>query len=147
VENGNDIFFWTDRWLGDEVLCVRFQRLFDLSDNRWTSIVEWLGWGKGRGAWSWRRRLRAPEDVSSYRSIWSPDPVVGYIVRDLYNILARENLHQDLAIPDTIWQRHIPLKVSLFVWRLLHNRVHAKVNLFKHRIISFKDQLCVSGYG
>jgi len=48
VENGNDTFFWTDRWFGDEVLCVRFQRLVELSDNKWTSVanMERLGWGK-----------------------------------------------------------------------------------------------------
>lgn len=36
------------RWLWDEVLCVRFWCLFDLSDNKWTSVAEMerLGWGK-----------------------------------------------------------------------------------------------------
>jgi len=56
-----------------------------------------------------------------------------------------ENLHQEVPIPDTIWQRHISLKVSLFVWRLLHDKVPTKVHLFKRHIISFEDQLCVSG--
>ena len=48
---------------------------------------------------------------------------------------------------DIIWQRYIPLKMSLFGWCLLHDRVPTKVNLFKHRIISFGDQLCVLGCG
>jgi len=38
------------RWLGDEVLCFRLWVMFDLSDNKWTSVAEMerLGWGKVR---------------------------------------------------------------------------------------------------
>lgn len=38
------------RWSGGEVLCVRFRRLFDLSNNKSTSDVEIerLGWGEVR---------------------------------------------------------------------------------------------------
>ena len=34
--------------------------------------------------------------------------------------------------------------MSLFVWRLLRNRVPTKENLFKRRIVSQDDQLCVN---
>ena len=101
--NGKDTFFWTGRWRGDEVLCIRFRRLFDLSNNKWTSVadIKRLGWGEGRSAWRWRRSLSAWEekllvecqvllrevplhDVSSYRWIWSSDPVVGYTMGCIY---------------------------------------------------------------
>ncbi|KEH34073.1 hypothetical protein MTR_3g058910 [Medicago truncatula] len=32
--------YYYSRWLWDEVLYVRFWRLFDLSDNKWTSVAE-----------------------------------------------------------------------------------------------------------
>ena len=37
--------------------------------------------------------------------------------------------------------------MSLFVWHLLRDRVPTKDNLFKRRIISADDQMCVSGCG
>lgn len=66
------------------------------------------------------------QDLSSYCWIWSLDPAAGYTMWGAYSILSRENLHQEVTIPDTFWQRHIP-----FVWRILRDRVPTKVNLFK----------------
>jgi hypothetical protein len=44
---GLRLFIWTDPWLGEALLCVRFQRLFDLADNKLSTVAEMrgLGWG------------------------------------------------------------------------------------------------------
>lgn len=49
VENGVDSFFWTDPWLGEIPLSIRFLRLFKLSVNRWMTVADMfsLGWGEG----------------------------------------------------------------------------------------------------
>lgn len=39
------------------------------------------------------------------------------------------------------------MKVSLFMWRLLRDRVPTKDNLFHRRIIFVGDQMCVLGCG
>lgn len=56
VRDGIDTFFWTYRWLGGDVLNVRFRRLFELSVNKRVSVADiaQLGWGEGGGAWRWR---------------------------------------------------------------------------------------------
>jgi len=33
VGYGSNTFFWTDKWIDDVPLCVRFSRLFDLGEN------------------------------------------------------------------------------------------------------------------
>jgi hypothetical protein len=47
VEDGADTFVWTDPWLDGIPLYVRFRRLFDLSDNRLSTVADMssLGWG------------------------------------------------------------------------------------------------------
>jgi hypothetical protein len=46
-----------------------------------------------------------------------------------------------------VWHKQIPLKVSIFVWHLLCDRLPTKSNLVAHDIIFPEDQHCVSGCG
>ncbi|MCI88360.1 C-terminal binding protein, partial [Trifolium medium] len=49
VGDGLDTFFLTDPWLGGSPLCVRFGRLFNLSENKSSTVAEMysLGWEAG----------------------------------------------------------------------------------------------------
>ncbi|MCH93561.1 cysteine-rich receptor-like protein kinase, partial [Trifolium medium] len=46
VGNGFDTFFWTDPWLDGTPWSERFRRLFDLTENKSSTVVEMfsLGW-------------------------------------------------------------------------------------------------------
>jgi hypothetical protein len=57
-------FFWTDPRLGGIPLSERFRRLYDLTENRSSLVVEMsaLGWKVGGEAWVWRRQLWAWEE-------------------------------------------------------------------------------------
>jgi hypothetical protein len=46
-----------------------------------------------------------------------------------------------------IWHSQVPLKVSVFAWRLLRDKLPTKTNLVTRGILSTVDQLCVSGCG
>ncbi|GAU34745.1 hypothetical protein TSUD_17180 [Trifolium subterraneum] len=46
-----------------------------------------------------------------------------------------------------IWHSQVPLKVSIFVWRLLCDRLPTKANLVTCDILSPADGLCVPGCG
>ena len=48
---------------------------------------------------------------------------------------------------DLVWHNQVPLKVSIFAWRLLHDRLPTKSNLVIRDIISSKSCFCVSGCG
>jgi len=64
VGNGESTHFWSDVWVGDVSLRVRFPRLFDLSVSQEESVAGMcqLGWGVEGHAWCWRRRLFAWEE-------------------------------------------------------------------------------------
>jgi len=50
--------------VGGAPLKVQFPRLFDLAQDKGTTVseMEGRGWGIGGGAWVWRRRLMAWEE-------------------------------------------------------------------------------------
>lgn len=48
---------------------------------------------------------------------------------------------------DFVWHKQVPLKVSIWAWRLLRNRLLTKDNLVKRDIISQENHYCVSGWG
>ncbi|PNX61064.1 helicase-like protein, partial [Trifolium pratense] len=96
------------------------------------------GWGADGEAWVWRRRLRAWEEESLRecqlllldislqdqtldRWQWRPDPDAGYTVAGGYQILTHQvyvTLHD---AENLIWHPQVPLKVSIFAWRLLRD--------------------------
>jgi hypothetical protein len=51
------------------------------------------------------------------------------------------------ATEDLMCHKYVLLKVSIFVWRLLHNRLPMKTNLVARDIISPEAHFCVSGCG
>lgn len=46
---------------------------------------------------------------------------------------------------ELIWHNQVPLKVSVFVWSLIRNRLPTKLNLVSRSVIY--SRLCVSGCG
>ncbi|CAJ2645018.1 unnamed protein product [Trifolium pratense] len=123
-----------------------------------------LGWGLDGAAWVWRRQLRAWEEEllgecqsllsviylqvqSSDRWQWQPDPDTGYTVRGAYQLLTTMD---SIIVDDAehlIWHPQVPLKVSIFAWRLLRDRLPTKSNLVTRGILSSAAHHCVSGCG
>ncbi|CAJ2674496.1 unnamed protein product [Trifolium pratense] len=143
----------------------RFGRLLDLAENKSASVAEMFvrGWGTGGEAWVWRRQLRAWEELLgecqsllltislqdhvSDRWQWQPDPDDGYTVRGAYQLLTAQAAVTLDAAAWLIWHSQVPLKVSIFAWRLLRDRLPTKANLVTRAIVSSEAHLCVSGCG
>ena len=166
VGDGRTTLFWFDHWIGETPLRFKFPRLFDLAINKECTVkeMESLGWEVEGRAWEWRRRLLAWEEDSvrecsevlhnivlqvdvtdSWR--WLLDPVHGYSVRESYRFLTTSCEQVDRSLVDDVWHRNIPEKVSLFVWRLLRNRLPSKDNLLRRNILHVNDLACVTGCG
>jgi hypothetical protein len=47
VGDGRSTYFWTDNWMGDVPLGVRFQRLFDLAVSEGSTMEEMARLGVG----------------------------------------------------------------------------------------------------
>jgi hypothetical protein len=78
---------------------------------------------------------------------WQLDPSEGYVIRCVYHLLTSQEPHRFIAVSKFIWYKDVSLKISLFAWRLLHNRLPTKDNLVRRDIIPHESQLCVSGCG
>ncbi|MCI01485.1 heat-shock protein, partial [Trifolium medium] len=147
-------------------LCVRFGRLFDLSENKSSTVVEMasLGWEAGGEAWAWRRQLWVWEEemLGECQALlhnlllqaqspdiwqWHPDPAKGYSVRGAYQMLTSQDSVTLDAVEDLVWHKQVPLKVSIFAWRLLRDRLPTKSNLVVRGIISPEAHFCVSRCG
>jgi hypothetical protein len=145
---------------------VRFRRLFELFDNKSITVAHLFSLGVGHmgGAWQWRRRLWAWEeelledcrsllldvtlfDNVSDRWIWLPDPTGGYSVRGAYQLLITQGVSVVDSAEDLIWHNQVPLKVSVFAWRLLRDRLPTKSNLVNRGVVYPEASLCVSGCG
>jgi len=61
--------------------------------------------------------------------------------------LSKVTLSEERALADLVWLKPVPLKVLVFVWRLLRKRLPTKDNLIRRRVFYYDDTLCVVGCG
>jgi hypothetical protein len=54
--------------------------------------------------------------------MWRPNTSDGYTVRGVYQMLMRQEMHDHDVVSEAPWHKSVPLKVSMCVWRLFHNR-------------------------
>lgn len=87
------------------------------------------------------------QDFVSDRWVWLPDPIEGYTVRGSYHLLTTKDVPPRDSAASLIWHHQVPLKVSLFAWRLLRDRLPTKDNLVRRRVIDSEASLCVSDCG
>ena len=53
----------------------------------------------------------------------------------------------DVTTGDLIWHKQVPLKVSIFAWQLLRDRLPTKNNLLRRGVIDAEAVMCVTGCG
>jgi hypothetical protein len=166
VGDGTDTYFWTDPWVDGVPLCEQFGRLYDLAETKQHTVAELfqLGWGAEGHGWVWRRQMRGWEeeelrecqsllltsvlqDQVSDRWLWQPDPDMGYTVRGAYELLTSQDPVTMDDAERLVWHPHVPLKVSIFAWRLQRDRLPTKANLVSRGILSAAAHQCVSGCG
>ena len=166
VGDGIETSFWYDRWIGEGPRCECFRRLFDLTENKSMSVANLFSVDseQWRVLWKWMRRLWLWEndlleeckalllDVSLFPNVlnkwvWLPDPSGGYTVRGAYDLLtSQEPIGEDAAL-DLVWHNQVRLKVSVFAWRLIRDRLPTKTNLIARRVLEDDMSLCVAGCG
>ncbi|GAU10307.1 hypothetical protein TSUD_421680, partial [Trifolium subterraneum] len=166
VGNGEGTLFWKDSWLEGGSLSTRFNRLFELALDKNITVADMYrrGWDAGGNGWRWRRHLFAWEEdlvLECYavlenlflqvdvmdKWIWRPDPSIGYSVRSAYHLLTHLVPVTMATHNDFIWNKVGPLKVSLFAWRLLNNRLPSKDNLTRRGMHLEDSELCLGGCG
>jgi hypothetical protein len=75
------------------------------------------------------------------------DPINGYSIKGTYQYLTLPTTPVETGLYDVAWLKQVPLKVSVFVWRLIRNRLPTKDNFLRRRALHHDDITCVGGCG
>ena len=62
-----------------------------------------------------------------------------------YQLLTSQDTPHVAHAVALIWHKQVPLKISIFAWRLLQNRLHARSGLVDCGIITGADAGCLIG--
>jgi len=164
VGNGKNIYFWSDVWVGGVSFKERFSRLFELSVDKWVLVFDLfhLGCGVNGEAWKWRRSMFAWEEEQlgelcfllqnvilqvdkEDKWIWKLEKSNAYTVRSAYTCQSAQLPVVDPVELKLLWQKIVPLKVVVFVWHLLRNRLPTKDNLLRRGILHTDSCQCIAG--
>nr|GEV26082.1 hypothetical protein [Tanacetum cinerariifolium] len=112
IGNGASCHFWKDIWCDNQPLKVQFPRIFQLElekncfiDDRISSV-------------DWHNVFRRPPRGGAE---------LGYSVASARTLIDSSTL--DVDPKATRWNRFIPNKVNVFIWRLMLNKLPTRVNL------------------
>ncbi|GJX33427.1 RNA-directed DNA polymerase, eukaryota, reverse transcriptase zinc-binding domain protein [Tanacetum coccineum] len=101
---GTRIRFWKDIWVGEAPLSIRYNRLYRLDQDKDCLII----------------------DPSEDTCVWNLGPNGTFTVNDARNIIDQKTLP---SLPSTSWDKIIPHKVNIFMWRLSLDRLPHRLNL------------------
>ncbi|XP_071694289.1 uncharacterized protein [Rutidosis leptorrhynchoides] len=142
MDNGISSDFWHDPWLGPIPLCIKFKRLYDLDNFKFSTVASHFnntGW-----VWLWRRNIRGGAEETQLLELHNLLSSVTFNDQDdslwwdtsqhgLYNVSdARRFIDAVDHAPfnvTTIWCKVVPIKVNIFIWRLRLHRLATLRNL------------------
>ncbi|PWA67186.1 reverse transcriptase domain, Reverse transcriptase zinc-binding domain protein [Artemisia annua] len=158
VGDGSSVNFWTDIWLADDPLRIKYPNLFALEKDKWVSVANRvMSSNDNRNlVWEWRRSPSTPEEIlelfnllqaiyvyqwrrGSDRWEWRGDKDGVYSVSKAKQLFA--NSRTSTAAAKVKWKGWAPLKCKIMIWRAAQNRLPTKMELQK-RGINLADLNC-----
>ncbi|GJZ65651.1 RNA-directed DNA polymerase, eukaryota, reverse transcriptase zinc-binding domain protein [Tanacetum coccineum] len=152
--NGASIRFWEDVWHGTLPLKSVYPRVYLLESERNSNVanrVSLLDWSQVLRRHP-RGGIEATQFVDLKRQIgdvvlsdhndtwvWSPNTSKGFSVASARSLIDSHIL--DVSHIATRWNGCIPIKVNIFLWKLLLNKLPSRVNLDR-RGIDIPSILC-----
>ena len=76
---------------------------------------------------------------------WVLGPIHGYSVSGTYRYLSSAAELMVTSDFNEVWHKLVPVKVSIFVWRLLQDRIPTRANLVRRLVLQPNDNLCAAG--
>nr|GEY09458.1 RNA-directed DNA polymerase, eukaryota [Tanacetum cinerariifolium] len=146
IGDGCQTRFWQDRWLSGMVLRDSFPRIFALELDKDVSVASKM---REDMAGSFRRNVQDGVEhqhfselvsmlesvsLSSAQDIWCCD-----LSGDgEFRVKGIRNQVDDLFLPfhsaSTRWVKYIPIKINVFAWRVYHECLPTRSNLFQRRV-------------
>ncbi|GJZ46698.1 RNA-directed DNA polymerase, eukaryota, reverse transcriptase zinc-binding domain protein [Tanacetum coccineum] len=139
---GMIIRFWKDIWVSETPLFTRYNRLYRLDQDKDCLIIDHIN--NGQWSWNWSRTNLGVKNLAYLRDMlneisqlnidvnedtctWSLGPNGTFTVKDArYRI--DQNILPTLAHATT-WDKSIPQKVNVFMWRISLDRFPHRLNL------------------
>ncbi|GKC63795.1 putative RNA-directed DNA polymerase [Tanacetum coccineum] len=131
VGDGRDIGFWLDRWIGGVRLCDRFPRLYHLDRRKESRVADQGKWVNNEWCWEWEwvREPRGRVEDGEF------------MVKGLSKMVEEKTLRIENSGQETLWNKCVPKKVNIFVWRALKGRLPVREELDK-RGVDLDSILC-----
>ncbi|GJW78164.1 RNA-directed DNA polymerase, eukaryota [Tanacetum coccineum] len=147
VGNGMNTSFWNDCWIGDSMLKHLFPRLFALETIKDISVADKF---RVPITCSFRRPVRGGLEAQQLDHlmgliestllsnsedgwVWDLNEDGVFRVKDVRNLLDETFLPK--ADTPTRWIKSIPIKVNVFVWKALQDRLPTRSNLVRRNIL------------
>ncbi|GKB63320.1 reverse transcriptase domain, reverse transcriptase zinc-binding domain protein [Tanacetum coccineum] len=153
VGNGRDVGFWLDKWVGDLRLCDRFPRLYHLDRRKEGRVVDKGKWVNNEWVWEWEwvksLRCRVCKDLDELKNIlqsvvisndcrdrwkWMLHEGGNFTVKELSRLVEEKILRSESSFQETLWNKLVPKKVNIFIWRALKGRIPVREELDKRGI-------------
>jgi hypothetical protein len=153
VGNGGGTRFWLDKWVSGGTLALTFPRLYSISCQK-DDLISQVG-GRTNDGWVWNLRWRrqlflweeelctnllntiGSANLTSQDDVWNCE--IGsdgvYSVKEGYDFLSQNflpqlNINNDCRrVLKGIWDSLAPLKVVIFSWKLVLQRLPTRRNL------------------
>nr|GFA68584.1 reverse transcriptase domain, reverse transcriptase zinc-binding domain protein [Tanacetum cinerariifolium] len=152
--------FWFDRWVDNYRLCDRFPRLFHLDRRKEGSVRDKGSWVNNVWCWEWewvkiingRVNSEFEEFLGVMQNIvvdrncrdkwrWKLGEYGEFAVKELVKFVEEKVFRVESGGRGTLWNKLVPKKVNIFVWRELRGRLPVRVELDK-REVDLDSVLC-----
>ena len=159
---GDKFKFWEDKWSGGENnLAVKFPRLYTISAQQ-QHLIQQVG-AFNEGGWEWNFQWRRPlfdseidmavaflQEVEGFRLrsdeqdrwLWAVEPCGSYSAKSAYKAIREDILGAgQVGQFKELWKLRVPAKVTMFVWRLIQDKLPTRDNL-KKKWVELQEYLC-----
>ena len=158
IGDGSTVSFWNDLWIGDSKLSSLFPRIFSLETSKECMVNDRCNNNNGSKSrtWEWRRPIRGgleecqlvnllsliqDVDVIASPDTWecNLDPSKSFTVAAL-----RKKIDYCLLGSignQTRWNKVLPIKINIHIWRLIQDRLPTRCNL-DNRGIDIHSKRC-----
>ncbi|XP_071739795.1 uncharacterized protein [Rutidosis leptorrhynchoides] len=153
IGNGLETSFWCDPWLGDKPLQEAFNWLFRLDNNQEATVNNKIKWEASTwsASWDWSRDINGRnsgelQDLCNLlNSFVKQDTRIdtwnqNLASNEIFTTKKLTRIIDDIYLQDgrnrvETWRNNlVPLKVEIFIWRVLNRRISVRTELDKRGI-------------
>lgn len=144
IGDGTRTSFWHDRWTGSMELASKFESLFSHSTDVLATVQQILSIGISNFVTS-RLTVAAMTELQELHTILQSFTLTNESDTRLnvsHDILTTKKIYESRFSTGTsspnwkfIWECRAPLKINIFAWLLVRNRLSTKKNLMKKKIV------------